>query len=299
MPPKNSKMPWVHSGYFRHTLWKGSDRLGMYIFLKFFAFRKYQLISYTCIQSLVEIVFKFQIMQSWEERMDFHFGRKNINGGGTAVMYVFTRFVPKLSLLSLDGIVTPSIGIPTKCVYCVIHYLSNKHLQMSVCQIDLELQLFCENSYTFPSRKWEVQEEVDKKMKGVFRVWKHGSVRGKVSASFVIKENTRLMSIHMEMIYISDNVSPHKHENGYFDWTMLTWKILLEIKKIRNGNDCSVERDFPKWCLLFPSLKCKLRGPNFKTEHFSTNFPDLTHFSSDFPFLTCFSWNFPILTWFF
>ncbi len=45
------------------------------------------------------------------------------------------------SSFSLDRLVTPSIGIPTKCMYSVVHYLSNKHLRMSVCQINLELQL--------------------------------------------------------------------------------------------------------------------------------------------------------------
>ncbi len=42
--------------------------------------------------------------------------------------------------LVLDGLVTPSIGIPTKRMYSVVHYLSNKHPQMSVRQTELELQ---------------------------------------------------------------------------------------------------------------------------------------------------------------
>ncbi len=43
--------------------------------------------------------------------------------------------------LSPDGLVMSSIGILTKCMYSVVHYLSNKHPQMLVCQIHLELQL--------------------------------------------------------------------------------------------------------------------------------------------------------------
>ncbi len=42
---------------------------------------------------------------------------------------------------SLDGLVTPSIGIPTKCMYSVVHYLSNTHPRTSVHWIDLKLQL--------------------------------------------------------------------------------------------------------------------------------------------------------------
>ncbi len=44
--------------------------------------------------------------------------------------------------LSPNGLVTPSIGIPTKHAYSIVHYLSNKHPQTSVPQIDLELQFF-------------------------------------------------------------------------------------------------------------------------------------------------------------
>ncbi len=42
---------------------------------------------------------------------------------------------------SLDGLLTPSIGIPTKRIYSVGHYLSNKYLRTSAGQIDLGLQL--------------------------------------------------------------------------------------------------------------------------------------------------------------
>ncbi len=41
-------------------------------------------------------------------------------------------------LLSLDRLVILSIGIPTKCIYSAVHYLSKKHPQMSIHQIDLE-----------------------------------------------------------------------------------------------------------------------------------------------------------------
>ncbi len=43
--------------------------------------------------------------------------------------------------LSPDGLMTPSIRILTKRTYSVVYYLSNKHPQISVRQIDLELQL--------------------------------------------------------------------------------------------------------------------------------------------------------------
>ncbi len=43
--------------------------------------------------------------------------------------------------LSPDGLVTTSMRILIESVYSVVHYLSNKHPQTPVCQIDLELQL--------------------------------------------------------------------------------------------------------------------------------------------------------------
>ncbi len=45
------------------------------------------------------------------------------------------------SSFSLEGFVTPSIGIFMKCMYSVVDYISNKRPWTSVCQIDLELQL--------------------------------------------------------------------------------------------------------------------------------------------------------------
>ncbi len=47
---------------------------------------------------------------------------------------------PKTGIrFSPDGFVTPPIGIPTKRMYSVVHYLSNKHPRTSVHQLDLEL----------------------------------------------------------------------------------------------------------------------------------------------------------------
>ncbi len=47
------------------------------------------------------------------------------------------KVCPIPSAHSLNGLVTPSIGIPTKRTYSVVNYHSNKHLRMSVCQIVL------------------------------------------------------------------------------------------------------------------------------------------------------------------
>ncbi len=57
--------------------------------------------------------------------------------------YIF--FIQELSQnwcsLFPGGLITPSIGIPTKRMYSVVHYVPNKYPWRSVCQIDLELQL--------------------------------------------------------------------------------------------------------------------------------------------------------------
>ncbi len=63
---------------------------------------------------------------------------------------------------SPDELVTPSIGIRTKRTYSVVHYLSNKHTQKSVHQIDLELQLVLWKQLGVSLRRTRVQE-VDKK----------------------------------------------------------------------------------------------------------------------------------------
>ncbi len=54
--------------------------------------------------------------------------------------YLYKKVVPKL-VLTLSRLAMPSIGIPTKHMYFVVHYLSNQQLQTSVFQIDLKLQL--------------------------------------------------------------------------------------------------------------------------------------------------------------
>ncbi len=58
-----------------------------------------------------------------------------------------------------------------------------------------------------------------------------GRVRGKVSASFAIKKNTRLVSTQNQRVF-PDSVSPHKQENECFNRTKLHRKILRKIKKI-------------------------------------------------------------------
>ncbi len=54
-----------------------------------------------------------------------------------------------------------------------------------------------------------------------------------------------------------DNVLPCKQENGCFDQTILCWKNLCEIKKIKSGNDHSVERSFPNsGCFCCWNVNC-------------------------------------------
>ncbi len=77
--------------------------------------------------------------------------------------------------LSQDRLVTPTIGIPTKCMYSVVHYLSKKRSQMSVCQIDLELQLVLWKQLRTPfseNKRWKKKRT--KKMEGAFNTRKHG-----------------------------------------------------------------------------------------------------------------------------
>ncbi len=73
--------------------------------------------------------------------------RKFSENFGYIILTNFDKFVqfikikggPKTGACSLlDGLATPSIGIPTKCSNSVVHYLSNRHPQTSVCKIDLK-----------------------------------------------------------------------------------------------------------------------------------------------------------------
>ncbi len=43
------------------------------------------------------------------------------------VKFYIQRFSKNWYSFSQDGLVTPSIGIPTKCTYSAVHYLSKKH----------------------------------------------------------------------------------------------------------------------------------------------------------------------------
>ncbi len=74
-------------------------------------------------------------------------------------------------------------------------------------------------------------------------IWKHGRCKRKVSTSFTIK---KYASEHMEIMLVFRQWSRCKKENGCFDQT-LHRKILCGTKKIKNRNDHSVEKGFPKW----------------------------------------------------
>ncbi len=91
------------------------------------------------------------------------------------IQYLFPSYILSLSKIviqglsqnwcsfSLDGFVTPSIGIPMKRVYSKVHFLSNKHPQTSVCQIDLKLRLVLwKSSVYFSKRRKEKSEQKHK-----------------------------------------------------------------------------------------------------------------------------------------
>ncbi len=89
------------------------------------------------------------------------------------------QLVPKMVLtLSLDGLVTPSIEIPMKCTYSVNHYLSNKHLWMSLCLIDFELPVVFWKLLQCTPLEMVRCKKLTKKMEGAFNVRKHGKCKG-------------------------------------------------------------------------------------------------------------------------
>ncbi len=66
------------------------------------------------------------------------------------------RLFQKWCSFSPDEFVTSSIGIPTKCTYSVVHYLSNKQPWTFLCQINLKLSVV----YTSKMEDWNVFETV-------------------------------------------------------------------------------------------------------------------------------------------
>ncbi len=114
-----------------------------------------------------------------------------------------TRVVPKLALALSRWTCNTIYRILSKRTYYVVYYLSNKHSQTSVCQIDLKLQLVCVfwKQLCVPLRRMTGARKSGQKIwEGHLIFGSIGSVRGKVSASFMIKKKKYLASEWVEIM---------------------------------------------------------------------------------------------------
>ncbi len=90
------------------------------------------------VSSRLRFNFKFELLKLSSKLVQ---RKPKIYRNGLLQARIYKGCPKNWSPLSLDGLVTPSIGTPTKCPYSTVHYHSNKYSWTSVCQIDRQLWL--------------------------------------------------------------------------------------------------------------------------------------------------------------